>query len=31
MIDALILAVGIIGTIIVVAMVAAMWLGSIGE
>ncbi len=31
MIDALILGVGIIGTIIVVAMVAAMWLGSIGE
>lgn len=31
MIDALILAVGIIGTIIVVAMVAVMWLGSIGE
>ena len=31
MIDALILAVSIIGTIIVVAMVAVMWLGSIGE
>jgi hypothetical protein len=31
MIDALVLAVGIIGTIIVVAMVAVMWLGSIGE
>lgn len=31
MIDALILAVGIIGTIIVVAMVAMMWIGSIGE
>ena len=31
MIDALILAVGIIGTIIVVAMVAVMWIGSIGE
>jgi len=31
MIDALILAVGIIGTIIAVAMVAAMWLGSIGK
>jgi hypothetical protein len=31
MIDALVLGVGIIGTIIVVAMVAVMWLGSIGE
>ena len=31
MIDALVLAVGIIGTIIAVAMVAVMWLGSIGE
>ena len=31
MIDALILAVGIIGTIIAVAMVAAIWLGSVGE
>ena len=31
MIDALILGVGIIGTIIVVAMVAMMWLGSVGE
>ena len=31
MIDALILAIGIIGTIIAVAMVAVMWLGSIGE
>jgi hypothetical protein len=31
MIDALVLGVGIIGTIIAVAMVAAMWLGSIGE
>ena len=31
MIDALVLAVGIIGTIIVVAMLAVMWLGSIGE
>ncbi len=31
MIDMLVLVVGIIGTIIVVAMVAAMWLGSIGE
>jgi len=31
MIDALVLGVGIIGTIIAVAMVAVMWLGSIGE
>ena len=31
MIDMLVLVVGIIGTIIVVAMVAAMWIGSIGE
>lgn len=31
MIDALVLGVGIIGTIIVVAMVAVMWIGSIGE
>jgi hypothetical protein len=31
MIDALVLGVGIIGTIIVVAMVAMMWIGSIGE
>jgi hypothetical protein len=31
MIDMLVLVVGIIGTIIAVAMVAAMWLGSIGE
>lgn len=31
MIDAIVLGVGIIGTIIVVAMVAMMWLGSVGE
>lgn len=31
MIDVIVLAVGIIGTIIAVAMVAVMWLGSIGE
>ena len=31
MIDMLVLGVGIIGTIIAVAMVAVIWLGSVGE
>jgi hypothetical protein len=31
MIDMLVLVVGIIGTIIAVAMVAAIWLGSVGK
>jgi hypothetical protein len=31
MIDVIVLAVGIIGIIIAVAMVAAIWLGSVGE
>ena len=31
MIDAIVLGVGVIGVIIAVAMVAVMWIGSIGE